>query len=148
MHATYGDMNRWPLLNRMWQCRTIQNKKKTLSEKSIFELSMKSMELRGEGHVYNNVCIHLCLLNDEVHRLAGTAGVFITVPLITRFMGPTWGPPGADRTQFGPMWTTWTLLSGTFLSVSSHYNSTKIRIPEYAAFLFDISDLRMYCFMA
>ena len=23
--------------------------------------------------------------------------------LITRFMGPTWGPPGADRTQVGPM---------------------------------------------
>ena len=27
-------------------------------------------------------------------------------------MGPTWGLPGADRTQVGPMWTTWTLLSG------------------------------------
>ena len=23
--------------------------------------------------------------------------------LIARFMGPTWGPPGADRTQVGPM---------------------------------------------
>ena len=32
--------------------------------------------------------------------------------LITRFMGPTWGPPGADRTQVGPRWATWTLLSG------------------------------------
>ena len=32
--------------------------------------------------------------------------------LIARFMGPTWGPPGADRTQLGPMWATWTLLSG------------------------------------
>ena len=32
--------------------------------------------------------------------------------LIARFMGPTWGPPGADRTQVGPMWATWTLLSG------------------------------------
>ena len=28
------------------------------------------------------------------------------------FMGPTWGPPGADRTQGGPMWAPWTLLSG------------------------------------
>ena len=26
--------------------------------------------------------------------------------------GPTWDPPGADRTQVGPMWATWTLLSG------------------------------------
>ena len=32
--------------------------------------------------------------------------------LIARFMGPTWGLPGADRTQVGPMWATWTLLSG------------------------------------
>ena len=32
--------------------------------------------------------------------------------LIARFMGPTWGPPGADRPQVGLMWATWTLLSG------------------------------------
>ena len=34
------------------------------------------------------------------------------VPLTTRFMGPTWGPPGADMTQVGPMLAPWTLLSG------------------------------------
>ena len=34
------------------------------------------------------------------------------ISLIARFMGPTWGPPGADRTQVGPRWATWTLLSG------------------------------------
>ena len=27
-------------------------------------------------------------------------------------MGPTWGPPGDDRTQVGPMLPPWTLLSG------------------------------------
>ena len=27
-------------------------------------------------------------------------------------MGPTWGPPGDDRAQIGPMSATWTLLSG------------------------------------
>ena len=27
-------------------------------------------------------------------------------------MGPTWSPPGADRTQVGPVLATWTLLSG------------------------------------
>ena len=31
---------------------------------------------------------------------------------IARFMGPTWGPPGADRTLVGPMLAPWTLLSG------------------------------------
>ena len=28
---------------------------------------------------------------------------FSSTPLITRFMGPTWGQSGADRTQVGPM---------------------------------------------
>ena len=32
--------------------------------------------------------------------------------LIARFMGPTWDPSGADRTQMGPMLAPWTLLSG------------------------------------
>ena len=35
------------------------------------------------------------------------------VPLLARFMGSTWGPSGADRTQMGPMLAPWTLLSGT-----------------------------------
>ena len=32
--------------------------------------------------------------------------------LIARFMGTTWGPSGADRTQVGPTLAPWTLLSG------------------------------------
>ena len=48
--------------------------------------------------------------------------------LIARFMGLTWGPSGADRTQVGPMLAPWTLLSGLVL-----------RIPHTAHFLwFDI----------
>ena len=41
--------------------------------------------------------------------------------LIARFMGPTCGPPpGADRTQVGPMLTTWTLLSVILFRTSWH----------------------------
>ena len=36
-------------------------------------------------------------------------------PLIARFIGPTWGPSGADRTQVGPMLAPWTLLSRSVL---------------------------------
>ena len=36
-------------------------------------------------------------------------------PLITRFMGPTWSPPGFCRPQACPMCAPWTLLSGTGL---------------------------------
>ena len=37
-----------------------------------------------------------------------------SLSLIARFMGPTWGPSGADRTHVGPMSAPWTLLSGVF----------------------------------
>ena len=33
------------------------------------------------------------------------------LPLIARFVGPTWGQSGADRTHVGPMLAPWTLLS-------------------------------------
>ena len=35
-------------------------------------------------------------------------------PQISRFIGPTWGPPGSCWPQMGPMLAPWTLLSGTF----------------------------------
>ena len=38
---------------------------------------------------------------------------YVVLPLIARFMGPTWDPPGSCRPQVGPMWAPWTLFSGT-----------------------------------
>ena len=49
------------------------------------------------------------LLISEV-QWQSSMGNFAT--LTARFMGPTWGPSGADRTQVGPMLASWTLLSG------------------------------------
>ena len=36
---------------------------------------------------------------------------------ITKFMGPTWGPPGSCRPQMGPMLAPWTLLAGFVLKI-------------------------------
>ena len=41
----------------------------------------------------------------------------ILLSLIARFMGPTWGPSGDDRTQGGSMLAPSTLLSGVFLEM-------------------------------
>ena len=41
----------------------------------------------------------------------------ISVTLIARFMGPTRGPSGADRTQVGPKLAPWAVLSGHIYSV-------------------------------
>ena len=47
---------------------------------------------------------------------AGSPNIIMSSPSkptqIARFMGPTWGPSGADRTQVDPMLAPWTLLSG------------------------------------
>ena len=41
----------------------------------------------------------------------------VKTSLIARFMGPTWGLSGVDRTQVGPMLAPWTLLSGICYSL-------------------------------
>ena len=46
------------------------------------------------------------------------------VSLIARFMGPTWGPSGADRTQVGPMLAPWTLLTGILKHDTSKFVAT------------------------
>ena len=45
--------------------------------------------------------------------------------LIARFIGPTWGPSGADRAQLGPMLAPWTLLSGHWPSLCYYVESLK-----------------------
>ena len=58
--------------------------------------------------------------------------------LITRFMGPTWGPSGADRTQVGPMLAPWTLLSG----LPSHINEENSTL-EFKALTYTWLDLHV-----
>ena len=50
----------------------------------------------------------------EVASIRRVAGYWVDPQAtpIARFMGPTWGPSGSDRTQMGPMLAPWTLLSG------------------------------------
>ena len=56
---------------------------------------------------------HYSMYHSEAWSRAANAGITIPVPtLIAKFLGPTWGPSGADRTQVGPMLAPWTLLSG------------------------------------
>ena len=48
--------------------------------------------------------------------------------LIARFMGPTWGPTGADGTQVGPIFAPWTLLSGETFA-REHQLNLHLQIP-------------------
>ena len=54
-------------------------------------------------------------------------------PMIARFMGPTWGPPGSCLPQMGPMLAPWTLLSGilhhTSCDMLHHFTSYILWYP-------------------
>ena len=45
---------------------------------------------------------------------------------IAKFMGPTWSPSGANRTQVGPMMAPWTLLSGDLFSLWTSRTKTSM----------------------
>ena len=63
------------------------------------------------------LCWHTLLVkgvSEPLHQLVmHYRDITYITPLIARFIGPTWGPSGADRTQAGPMLAPWTLLSET-----------------------------------
>ena len=60
-------------------------------------------------------------------HLASWLLIFSADTQIARFMGPTWGPSGAGRTQVGPMLATWTLLSGYFIGSQNRGGSSNIK---------------------
>ena len=66
-----------------------------------------------ECNVDTSVQCHLSRTHISQILISRYIWIHYTWPLIARFMGPTWGPSGADRTQMGPMLAPWTLLSGT-----------------------------------
>ena len=55
--------------------------------------------------------------------------------LIARFMRPTWGPSGADRSQVGPILAPWTSLSGLLTNTENHIVMKWTHIPHYCTFV-------------
>ena len=49
----------------------------------------------------------------------------------TKFMGPTWDPPGSCRPQMGLMLAPWTLLSGVIYYFILHYPQVNTRWKWY-----------------
>ena len=63
--------------------------------------------------------------------------VFHMVSLIARFLGPTCGQSGADRTQVGPMLAPWNFLSGIRIPIIFH------GIPAYDEKV-DVKNIQIY----
>ena len=66
-----------------------------------------------------NIFYHMIDQSIIVEYFEPSKNMFAFTSLITRFMGLTWGPSGADRTQVGPMLATWTLVSGKYIPDTS-----------------------------
>ena len=66
-------------------------------------------------------CIPLFLFETLQTVVLSFWHVLTQISLIARFMGPTWGPPGATRTKVGPMLGTRILLSGILLTSTRSY---------------------------
>ena len=65
---------------------------------------------------YTGKTTSLYWIRDQVLLVTALWPTLQWSTVIARYMGPTLGPSGADRTQVGPMLAPWTLLSGTLLN--------------------------------
>ena len=69
-------------------------------------------------------CAHIRLWAYKADPMScPMAQLYRVTSLRARLMGPTWGPPGVDRTQVGPMGTRWTLLSSSPLWMFQKYSA-------------------------
>ena len=82
----------------------------------INTFSFKKMRLKVSSAKWRPFCLGLNVLSAMSSSI-NTNDPIANTSLIARFMGPAWGPSGADRTQVGPMLAPWTLLSGVVSNV-------------------------------
>ena len=76
--------------------------------------NIQSRGLETSRDLHGKTSVRLVNRGPDLTRYNIHFGSIITrsISLIARFMWPTWGPSGANRTQVGPMLAPWTLLSG------------------------------------
>ena len=67
-----------------------------------------------------------------------------TAPLIAMFMGPTWGPSGADRAQVGAMLAPWTLLYGVHATT---WYSLQLHTYNIFSEVYDLTRLSQYFYL-
>ena len=91
-------------------------------QSELFHCNMGTLYivLYGPSHCDYVVGFWCCTSSYETYPSGGFTDTMTT--LIATFMGPTWGPSVAERTQVGPMLAPWTLLSGniTALMLGKH----------------------------
>ena len=93
---------------------------------------IKLANSHSSAHIY--VCMMLIRLTWLRTEYCARFWRKLISTLIARFMGSTWGSPGADRTQVGPMLAPWTLFSGQWLVIFSFW--INLYYPSYLYHIF------------
>ena len=97
---------------------------------TVYALMRVYKQFTTPGNKLSPIYLHQCCVGCNI------------LSLIARFMGPTWGLLGADRTQVGPMWATWTLLfrilSHALCQPTDRCASNVCTSSEWGTILFDI----------
>ena len=88
---------------------------------SWFRLQQLRLYLNVHAWAHKDMCIRRKPYMCGVSQNNNYFRYHMLIPLIAKFLRPTWGPSGADRTQVGPMLGPWTLLSGTIYSCVKRY---------------------------
>ena len=108
LHQCWLIVNWTPMINEL---------RGNLNQIHLFSLKkcISKCGLKNGGHFVPASTCEICR-EGSVHTSTGNTTQ--KASLIARFMGPTWGPSGADRTQVGPMLAPWTLLSGLIFTTA------------------------------
>ena len=109
----FGTKGNWG--RRLWKSLITISTSKAPVILSLFEVSMTScivIGIKARQFINNTKRIIAITSLYRCVFAACTYSKLVVHTLIARFIRPTWGPSGADRTQVGPMLAPWTLLSG------------------------------------
>ena len=93
-----------------------------------------------DGHVPTNFTHNVFLVASPAMAIGSTSLGERSGPMLTRFMEPTWSPPGFCRPKMDPMSAPWTLLSGALSRIAYPTRSIpwpyiSARLSTYAALL-------------
>ena len=133
-HANHDDVIKWKHFPRNWPFvgeftghRWIPHTKASDAVLLIFPLVCVWINdwVNNRNVFFIDMCEYRSNIDGICEYRSNIDGIMIDTALVARFMGPTWGPSGADRTQVGPMLAPWTLLSGNlFAWLTDNKNST------------------------
>ena len=121
---------RWSLVMDKWFHHTLYKGCNYLSMPGLDFIYVSKRGLWTYTLRYVHFCVSIHILTVFSGLVHWHWGNYVKDPvlawrtsLIARFMGPTWGPSGADMTQVGPMLAPWNLQSGMASRISCTSNT-------------------------